>query len=67
MREMSEKMILKVDDDGHWYCIPMRLEKQFNELEEKDDDFESFNKEFGPYMLSCPLSCYSLTNFRREF
>lgn len=64
---MPEKMMLKSNASGHWYCIPMRLEKFFNELEEKDDDFESFNKELGPYILNCHLSCYSFTDFRREF
>jgi hypothetical protein len=64
MTEMAERQMLVSDEDCHWYCIPVRLAKLFDELENKEDDCDSFNETFEEYRLNMHPSCYSFVDFK---
>lgn len=57
------KVVAVQDDSGHWYVIPSEKLDMFNELMEstsEEDDFESFDLEFGKYMTGGDLNLIQL-------
>lgn len=55
------------DGDGHWYLIPVELEKEFNQLLESAQ-YDEFNSKFyDHYYTGCHPSCFTFENPKEEY
>jgi len=51
----------EIDEDGHWYLIPLHVKKLFDILLYGDDS-EKFEYEFSKFRLNGHISNYSFTD-----
>lgn len=55
------------DDDGHWYLIPVELEKEFTELLDSGE-YDKFNDKFYEnYSIGCHPNCFTFENPKEEY
>ena len=54
---MSQRYILKQDEDSHWYLIRIKDEDEFDSLSSyaySEDDFEEFERMFSQCRINGP-------------